>query len=151
MNWLRDEMIPVYEQGMAAFCQDPWAVRDEYIWVILNRSRRNTENFFRQDFMNDLSKHDEIRIFKLLEMQRHAMLMYTSCGWFFDDIGGIEAIQILRYAARAIELARESEGIDLESRFMKKLESAPANVAINKNGSEIYRRFARRNKVTALC
>jgi hypothetical protein len=71
-------------------------------------------------------------------MQRNAMLMYTSCGWFFDDISGIEAIQIMRYAARSIQLARELTGVDLEPEFIKKLEKATSNLQQYENGAKIY-------------
>ena len=50
----------------------------------------------------ELSDEDRVRACKLLELQRHAMLMYTSCGWFFDEISGIETVQVIQYAGRAI-------------------------------------------------
>ncbi|MBZ0167533.1 MAG: DUF3536 domain-containing protein, partial [Candidatus Omnitrophica bacterium] len=74
----------------------------------------------------------------LLEMQHMAMLMYTSCGWFFDDISGIETIQILQYAARAMELAREECGVDLEPEFLRILSWARSNDRRKGTGRDIY-------------
>jgi hypothetical protein len=52
-----------------------------------------------------LSYEDEITVLKLMELQRHAMLMYTSCGWFFDELSGIETVQVIQYAGRVLQLA----------------------------------------------
>jgi hypothetical protein len=71
-------------------------------------------------------------------MQRNAMLMYTSCGWFFDDICGIEAVQIMQHAARAIQLAKETDGSDFESGFESILENAPTNVKEFADGKQAY-------------
>ncbi len=142
-------MIPVYEKEMSAFFSDPWVIRDAYIRVVCDRSDDNIESFFHGHVRRDISVDEKNKMLDLLEMQRHAMLMYTSCGWFFDDIAGIEAIQILRYAARAIQLAKETGGVDLESCFVEKLESAASaasNIAVNKNGAEIYRKFVKIGK-----
>ena len=71
-------------------------------------------------------------------MQRQAMLMYTSCGWFFSEISGIEAVQILKYAARALQLAREVSGIDFEPEFVEALAKAPSNLAELADGARVY-------------
>ena len=73
---------------------------------------------------------------RLLEMQRHAQLMFTSCGWFFDEVSGIENLQILQYANRAIYFTRQVSGIDLHDEFLKRLEGIPSNVY--PNASEPY-------------
>ena len=77
---------------MKRFCDEPWAARDKYIQVLLNRSQEKAESFFDEIKNRELSQEDRIVILKLLEIERHAMLMYTSCGWFFDDTGGIESV-----------------------------------------------------------
>jgi hypothetical protein len=81
---------------------------------------------------------NEIRT--LLEMQRNAMLMYTSCGWFFDDLARIETVQVIRYAGRAVELARELSGDDPEPEFLGRLESARSNHEDAGSGRDLYKR-----------
>ena len=88
-----------------------------------------------------LNLSDKTKILKLLELQRHAMLMYTSCGWFFDDISGIETLQILEYAARAMQLTKELKGLDLEKEFVNYLKSAQSNNPELIDGANIYERF----------
>jgi len=107
--------------------------------VILDRDPSNIEEFFQRSFKN-CDGLDRSRILMLMEMQRHAMLMYTSCAWFFDDIGGIEAVQVLQYAARVIQLAHKIAQADLQEQFLRLLEKAPSNVVHDKNGEEIFRK-----------
>jgi hypothetical protein len=80
---------------------------------------------------------------KLLELQRHAMLMYTSCGWFFDELSGIETVQILQYAGRALQLAQDLFGDAIESRFLEKLAEAKSNISEQRDGSYIYEKFVK--------
>jgi len=138
MDWLRDALIKVYQEQISLYVKDPWQVRDDYIEVILDRSPENVENFFSTHLIKEIAKQEKIKVLKLLEIQRHAMLMYTSCGWFFDEISGIETVQIMRHAARAMQLAKEIRGIDFEPNYIKILEEAPSNATKFKNGSHIY-------------
>jgi alpha-amylase/alpha-mannosidase (GH57 family) len=138
MDWLRDSLIPVYEKEMKKLVRDPWKARDAYVDVILDRSYQNVENFFYKHASHFLSKEENVKTLKLLEMQKYAMFMYTSCGWFFDDISGIETVQVILYAARAIQLAKEAAGIDLEPEFIKRLEKAEGNVSGLENGAKVY-------------
>ncbi|HBB30776.1 MAG TPA: glycoside hydrolase [Cyanobacteria bacterium UBA8803] len=139
LNWLRDRLIEVYEEVGSEFFRDPWAARDDYIKVILDRSAENVENFLDRHVIRSLNPTEQIDLLRLLEMQRHALLMYTSCGWFFDEISRPEGVQILRYAARAVELAAEVAGVQLEQEFRDRLELAPSNVDFFKTGAEVYR------------
>ncbi|MGE5480856.1 MAG: DUF3536 domain-containing protein [Chloroflexota bacterium] len=141
LDWLRDELIPFYEEHMKPFGSEPWLVRDNYIKLILNREQDNEDKFFKENFKKELSIEDRIEILKLLELQRHAMLMYTSCGWFFDEISGLETSQVLQYAARSIQLAYNVAGIDLETEFLKRLESIPSNIPEFGNGAYVYNNF----------
>ena len=143
MDWLRDRMTPLYEQHMKEFAGDPWAARDNYIDVVLDRSTHNVEKFWRENLREGLTAQDKVKALKLLELQRHAMLMYTSCGWFFDEISGIEAVQILQYAGRVLQLAKELFGQDFEMGFTALLETAPGNIADLRNGAVVYERFVR--------
>jgi len=138
MDWLRDQLAPLYESKMARHAPDPWQVRNEYITVVNDRSIENVENFIAKTTGKELSYDEKVEFLKLLEMERNALLMYTSCGWFFDDICGIEALQIMQYAARAIQLAKEIDGKDFEPGFKDILEKAPTNVKEFSNGREAY-------------
>ncbi len=138
MDWLGDRVNLIYEREMAQYIQDPWKARDDYIEVILDRSIENVERFLSKHSKKQLSKEEKVRVLKLLEMQRNALLMYTSCGWFFDEISGIESTQVMKYAARAMQLAREICGVDLEPDYLKILEKAPSNIPEYQNGARVY-------------
>lgn len=143
LDWLRDAMIEVYEDQATGLFSDAWAARDDYVHVVLDRSEEALERFFDKHTQAELSKDDRRKALKLLEMQRHAMLMYTSCGWFFDELSGIETVQVIQYAGRAVQLADELSGEDLESGFVERLELAPSNLPRFKNGAVIYDQFVR--------
>jgi len=143
MDWLRDTLLGLYEREMSSYVRDPWQARDDYISVILDRSARNVASFLSGQCTRDLSGEEKVRLLKLLEMQRHAMLMFTSCAWFFEDISGIETIQVMQYASRAMQLAAEMNGEDLESRYLEILKQAPSNVSEFRNGAEVWEAFVR--------
>jgi alpha-amylase/alpha-mannosidase (GH57 family) len=139
LDWLRDRLVKVYEDTGRQFFRDPWAARDEYIQVIRDRSAANVDHFLTRHRKRKLTPAEQLDALRLLEMQRHALLMYTSCGWFFEEISRPEGVQILRYAARALELAGEVAGIQLEKSFLRRLTAAPSNVDFFKHGGEVYR------------
>jgi alpha-amylase/alpha-mannosidase (GH57 family) len=139
LNWLRDQLIPIYETAGSKFFADPWAARDDYIQVIRDRSLENVNHFLRKHSGRELDAIERVDALRLLEMQRHALLMFTSCGWFFEEISRPEGVQILRYAARALELAADVAGIYLETEFIQHLALAPSNVDFFKTGAEVYR------------
>lgn len=141
LDSLRKKLIEVYEGEMATFSEDPWKMRDGYIAVILDRSGENVEEFFKEHCKKDLTPEDKIRCLRLLELQRNAMLMYTSCGWFFDEISGIETTQVLEYAARAMQLTREITGKNLDADFLEILEKAPSNVPEFGNGAKVFEKL----------
>lgn len=143
LDGLREKLIPLYEQDAAKYLKNPRDARNDYIEVIHDRSTENVEKFFEKHASPALSREEKQKSLKLLEMQRHAMLMYTSCGWFFDEISGIETTQVLQYAARAIQLAEEVSGLSLEADFLRALENAPSNIAEHGNGAKIYEKFVK--------
>ena len=138
LDAIRDRMIELYEAEGKNLFRDPWAARDAYIRVILDRSPVRVEEFFSAVAKRKLSADERVRALKLLEMQRHAMLMYTSCGWFFADISGIETQQILAYAARALELAADLGGKGFEDELLAQLEKAKSNLEEFGDGRRIY-------------
>jgi alpha-amylase/alpha-mannosidase (GH57 family) len=143
MNWLRDEAARIYENEAVSYVTDPWLARDDYISVVLDRSADSVRRFLERHQTHKLTATEQVRLFQLLEMQRHTQLMFTSCGWFFDDISGLETVQNMFYAARTIQLARKATGQDLEPAYTAKLESAKSNVPQFVNGAHIYERFVR--------
>jgi alpha-amylase/alpha-mannosidase (GH57 family) len=124
---------------------DPWAARDAYIEVVLNRSTESVRHFLAKHAHPDLDETQVRNALWLLEMQRHGLLMYTSCGWFFDEISGLETTQCLRYAARAIQLARHLN-TDVETEFVQTLEKAPSNLPEFKNGRGVWEALIRPSK-----
>ena len=139
LDWLRDHLAHLFEGEGGKLLSDPWAARDAYIAVILDRSPASVERFFQAQARRRLSDADVVQALKLLEMQRHALLMYTSCAWFFAEISGIETVQTLAYAARAIQLAREVAGSELEPSFLERLAEAPSNrPQLTENGRDVY-------------
>jgi len=141
LDWLRDALAPAYEEEGRRLLRDPWAARDDYIDVVLDRSPESLDRFFARHAAEGVSPGDRARALMLLEMQRHAMLMYTSCGWFFDDLSGIETVQVIAYAGRAVQLARAVLDRDLEGEFLGKLAHARSNLPEQGDGAEIYRKY----------
>jgi len=143
LDWLRDQVGPLFENKAKEFLRDPWQARNEYISVILDRSEPNREKFFAQNASRQLQDDEKVSVLKLMELQRHAMLMYTSCGWFFDEISGLESVQVVQYAARALQLARELFHQDLEAGFLDRFQDAKSNIAENGDGRRVYNRFVK--------
>ncbi|MEO6860770.1 MAG: DUF3536 domain-containing protein [Microcoleus sp.] len=141
LNWLRDRLIPIYEEAGRKLLRDPWKARDEYIDVMRDRSTANVDSFLDRHQVRPLDAAEQVDALRLLEMQRHALLMFTSCGWFFEEVSRPEGVQILRYAARALELAGEVTGVHLEKDFIDRLALLPSNVDCFKTGAEVYRQL----------
>jgi alpha-amylase/alpha-mannosidase (GH57 family) len=142
LDELRDALVPLTEDEGARLFKDVWAARDGYIEAMLDHSPQTVEQFFRKHQLRSLSVPERVRGLELMEMQRHAQLMFTSCGWFFDDISGIETVQIIAYAARVLQLAREAFGelaAPLEPAFLARMADARSSVAAAGDGAKIYK------------
>jgi alpha-amylase/alpha-mannosidase (GH57 family) len=135
LDWLRDEVAVVFQREGMRVMRDPWLARDAYIDVILDRSEESVGRFVSE---HGLPHANASTILMLMEMQRNAMLMYTSCGWFFSDVSGIETVQVLHYAARVIQLAERVSGAELEMQFMERLAAARSNVPHRGTARDIY-------------
>ncbi|MGC2184544.1 MAG: DUF3536 domain-containing protein [Terriglobales bacterium] len=141
-DWLRDEAAPRYEAEAKKLFANPWQTRDAYIDVILDRSRENIISFMTAQAKREVSQAEIVTGLKLLELQRYLMLMYTSCGWFFDDLSGIETVQVIQYAGRALQLAGQlfsDEG--LAAPFLDLLAQARSNLPEQGDGRSIYGRY----------
>lgn len=143
LDWLRDELTPRYEAKARDFLKDPWAARDDYIAVILDRSSESLARFFERHATRELAEAEQVPALRLLEMQRHAMLMFTSCGWFFDELSGPETVQVIQYAGRAIQLASDLLNENLEPGFLDRLASAKSNLSEHRDGRDIYEKFVK--------
>jgi alpha-amylase/alpha-mannosidase (GH57 family) len=150
LDWLRDELAEVYQSEIMRYLRDPWAARDDYICVILDRSEASVESFLSRHALRELQRDEKVSVLRLLEMQRQAMLMFTSCGWFFDEISGLETTQVMQYAARSIQLAARSSGVDLESGFLDILRGAGSNLPEHQDGAEVYLKLVKPSKVDLL-
>ncbi|MGH9606062.1 MAG: DUF3536 domain-containing protein [Terracidiphilus sp.] len=142
LDELRDALAPLTEREGAMLFKDVWAARDAYIEVILDRSTESVDRFFAAHTLRTLPEEERVRAMELMEMQRHAQLMYTSCGWFFDDISGIETVQVIAYAARVLQLAEHvfgEEGAALEAPFLMRMAEARSNAPGGGGGASIYR------------
>lgn len=143
LDYLRDEFIILCELSGKKYFKDFWAARNDYINVILNRSEENINKFLDEHSCKKLSAKDRVCAIKLLEIQRQAMLMYTSCGWFFAEISGIETTQIMKYALRAMELASEFSSTDYEKKFLNILQKAKSNIPAYGDGKNVYNKFVK--------
>jgi alpha-amylase/alpha-mannosidase (GH57 family) len=141
LDWLRDTLAPLFEEKAAQLLKDPWCARNGYVDVVLNRSPETREAFLSKHAVRQLNDDEKTTVWKLLELQRHAMLMYTSCGWFFDELSGIETVQVIQYAGRAAQLAEELFGKPLQSLFIEKLSQAKSNIPEHGDGGRVYKKF----------
>jgi len=141
LDRLRDELAKIYEREAPALLGDPWAARDAYGAALPDRTPERLDAFLTKRVRPHLAEDERERALTLLEMQRHALLMYTSCGWFFNDIAGLETAQVLKYAARAIDLASRFDGAELTHKLLDDLETAESNEKQYGNGAEVYRRL----------
>jgi alpha-amylase/alpha-mannosidase (GH57 family) len=143
LDWLRDTLAPKYEEKAKQLLKDPWAARNDYISVVLDRSPASIQKFISQQATHPLDEAETITTLKLLELQRHALLMYTSCGWFFDELSGLETVQVIQYAGRVVQLAQELFSDSTEEEFLKRLEAAKSNLPEYGDGHRIYEQSVR--------
>jgi alpha-amylase/alpha-mannosidase (GH57 family) len=149
MDTLQNRVDSLFAARAGALFRDPWAARDGYIDVLLDPASESIDAFFARHEPRVLSSDERVDALTLLEMQRHALLTATSCGWYFADLAGIEAVQILRYAGRAIELAEEISGDETEAVFLAELEKAKSNDPTQGDGRSVFDRHVRPSTVGA--
>lgn len=137
LNFLRDEAATIFEQRGGELFRDPWLARDDYVELLL--VARDREEFFREHASRTPDAASRTRALTLLEMQRASLMMFTSCGWFFNDIAGIEPVQNLRYAARVLDLLKEIGAESPRVRFLELLAEAESNVPSHGSGADIFR------------
>src|SRR5258708_6609519 len=138
LDYLGQRAAELFEDHGAELLRDPWEARNDYIDIVLDRSPDSQWVFFEKHSRRQLIHVETVAALKLLEMQRHVMLMFTSCGWFFDEQSGIESAQVLRYAGRVIQLAEEVTGGRLEPEFLHRLSQARSNIPEFGDGANVY-------------
>ncbi len=147
-DWLRDTLAPKFEQAAGGLFADAWGARDQYIAVILNRSRETIGRFLHEQAGRKLKECEQVQALKLMELQRHLMLMYTSCGWFFDELSGLETVQAIQYSGRAVQLAQTLfNDPKIEEEFLNKLAIAHSNIPEQGDGRKIYESFVRSSMI----
>ncbi|MBQ6516087.1 DUF3536 domain-containing protein [bacterium] len=149
LDYIRDEVIGIQQKLLKKYFKNPKEAEENYINVILDRSTLNVKKFQEQYMLENLSDEQKVEAMELLEIQRQSMLMYTSCGWFFSEISGIETVQVMKYAARLLQLAKKFTDKDLETNFLNILEDAKSNFTEYGNGKEIYNRFVKPSVITS--
>jgi hypothetical protein len=143
LDWLRDRTSVLFEEKAKEYLKDPWRAREDYIGVVLDRNEERVEGFLKEHALRELTGSERTSVLELMEIQRHAMLMYTSCGWFFDEISGIETVQVIQYAGRVIQLAEKLFGAGLEDPFREMLSRAKSNLPEHGDGAHIYDKFVK--------
>jgi alpha-amylase/alpha-mannosidase (GH57 family) len=136
MEWLAGEIHGIYEAESPSLLDgDPWAIRNEYGRVVAGFD--DIHEFLQERVSPSSPPSHRVRAAELLELERNALRLFTSCGWFFDDLAGIEPLQILRYAVRALDLsgpARER----LEQGFVSRLGATCSNEDPPRDGATIF-------------
>lgn len=143
-DWLCDTLAPKFEQAAGQLFANGWKARDQYISVILNRSRDRVDQFLKEQTGRELKECERVQALKLMELQRHLMLMYTSCGWFFDELSGLETVQSIQYSGRAVQLAQSLfNDPKIEEEYLNKLADAHSNIPEQGDGRKIYESYVR--------
>jgi len=146
-DFLRDKVAFYFEQERGKLFTDPWATRNDYIQLVLDPDA-SRKAFLERAAGRPLNDLEQVRALTQLEIQRNAMLMYTSCGWFFTEISGIETVQVMKYAARIFDLLTTLGLESPESVFLEILSEAKSNIHEYGTGADVYRRFAEPTRVT---
>ncbi len=146
-DWLRDQAAAALDGVGKLLFHDPWAARDAYIAVVLERGPEARDRFLAAQASHTLGPDERVQALSLMEMTRHAMLMYTSCGWFFDDLSGIETVQCMQYAARVAELIEDIGGDPVQAELIDRLSAAQSNLREEGDGRKVWAQRVRPARV----
>jgi hypothetical protein len=148
---LRDELAALTMEIGEPLLKDVWEARNDYIEVILRRAPESFDEFLAKHQKRPLAESERIDMINLMEMQRQTQLMYTSCGWFFTELSGLETVQVIQYAARALRLAENLSPAlrgAYEERFLADLKKARSNMTEYKHGENVYKKLVKSSMVT---
>lgn len=135
---LTERIHEIYKNAGSFIFKDPWGARDRSAGLapeILASAK-----WFDELLINPERPHERRAALRLLEMERQCLFAHTSCGWFFDDIAGLEPVQNLQCAARALELS--GDGAPIEDRLLTILRRAPSGDRRYGDGATIYKKLA---------
>ncbi len=141
--FLQNEIDDRFEREGRTTFRDPWAARNDYVELFADPAGDARDRFFARHGIPGAGDDQRRRGLRLLEMQRQALAMFTSCGWFFDDLAGIETVQVIAHAARAMQLAGWCFGPGLEAPFLERLAVARSNDPERGTGRDIFEREVR--------
>lgn len=147
LDWLKDKIDTIYETELSSFVKDPWNLRDRFVEIVYQADKRHYLPFL-EKYLPEVSREQITHAIRMLEMQRNGMLMFTSCGWFFNDVSGIETVQILQYANRAIQLAERESEVNLESKFLEYLAKGHSNLPEFGSIKDIYDKYVTPKRMT---
>jgi alpha-amylase/alpha-mannosidase (GH57 family) len=148
LDWLRDRLGRIYFKEIIKIHSDPWKLRNDYICVMNNRNEDAVLAFLSDHQIIIVDDEQRTRCLRLLEMQRQALLMYTSCAWFFSEVSGIETIQVLQYASRAIQLAESASHSRISDKFESLLAEIPSNIDTYGTALQIYQQKVLPNRLS---
>lgn len=143
---LRDKLHASAEKELGKFCRENiWAARNDFVEVVVAGDGEERDNalaaFYAKHFVESITDSDRVFILRIMEALHNALLMYTSCGWFFSEISGIETVQDMRYAARVFDLAGEILNPETKAKFLDILNDAKSNIAEFQHGRRVYEMF----------
>ncbi len=147
LDYLRDFAAGCFEKGASPLFKDAWAARDAFIQVILEPGAESRERFLAAHAQRELGVEEKVRALSLLDMQRQAMLMYTSCGWFFTELSGIETLQVLKYACRLMDDLSQLGFSPPRKEFLELLSHAKSNLPELGSGADIFKKLVEPSKV----
>lgn len=133
----------VFEHETSHFLKNPWQARNEYIDVMLDPSEESRKQFLKKQQKKHLSAVDQTKLWNLLEAEKFSLFMYTSCGWFFDELSGIEPVQVMKFALRAMELTQPYHKKEIEGPILKILARAKSNHPEHGTGEDIFNKFVK--------
>ena len=140
VDWLGNRCNEIFErEGQKLFNEDPWSVRDK-CGAVVAMDGAPLHEFVRTVVRQPQNDEAVQRARSLLELQRAVLRTFTSCAWFFDDVVRIETRQVLRYAARAIELSGMASR--LQSELTQILSLAVSNDSEAGTAADLYIREA---------
>ncbi len=143
LDTLKARLDGLFEARGGMLLDNPWAARDQYVDLLHDDGPAARRQFLARQQKRALAAEEQVEVNKLLELERYAMYMFTSCGWFFDDLAGLEPVQNLRYAARALQLAQDLEpeaAAAWEKDLLDTLAGAFSNHPEKGSGADIWRR-----------
>ncbi|MDR0356412.1 MAG: DUF3536 domain-containing protein [Deltaproteobacteria bacterium] len=142
LNWLRDELSSLFERSLAELLNDPWLARDDYVRVVMSDyDPGEQESFLQKHSRRPLAAAERRTALRQMEIQLMSLYMFTSCGWFFDELTGLEPVQNLRYASRAIALSDDSSRERLKNGLLAHLRLAKPNDRDYLDGEDVWNKL----------